>query len=75
MEPAPPTLAVQPVSALAVEQQLVVDVGQQELDAPALHAQLVLHQHDGAAVAAGLRTRDHPDLISADVREDDHVRP
>lgn len=51
--------------ALAVEQQLVVDVGQQELDAPALHAQLVLHQDDGAAVVASLGTRDHADLVSA----------
>lgn len=54
--------------ALSVQQQLVVDVGQQELDAPALHAQLVLRQHDGAAVVSGLRTRDHPDLVTEEGR-------
>lgn len=59
------TVAVQPMLALTVEQQLVVNVGQQELDAPALHAQLVLHQDDGTAVVASLGTRDHADLISA----------
>lgn len=59
------TVPVQPVLALTVEQKLVVNVGQQKLDAPALHAQLVLHQDDGAAVVASLGTRDHADLVSA----------
>lgn len=58
------TVPVQPVFALTVEQQLVVDIRQQELDAPALNAQLVLHQHDGTAVVASLWTRDDSDLIT-----------
>lgn len=59
-----PTLAVEPEPALAIEQQLVVHVRQQELHTPALHPQLVLHHHDGAAVVTGLRARDQADLIS-----------
>lgn len=58
------TFPLQPVFALAVEQQLVVDIWQQELDTPALHTQLVLHQHNGTAIVAGLWTRDHTDLIT-----------
>lgn len=50
--------------ALTVEQQLVVNIRQEELDAPALYAQLVLHQHDGTAVVASLWTRDHANLIT-----------
>lgn len=37
------TIPFQPVFALAVEQQLVVDIGQQEFNTPALDTQLVLH--------------------------------
>lgn len=58
------TFSVQPVLALAVEQQFVVDIGQKELDTPALYTQLVLHQYNGAAVVAGLWTRNHTDLIT-----------
>lgn len=58
------TFPVQPVFALAVEQQLVVDIWQQELDTPALNTQFVLHQHDGTAVVAGLWTRDHTNLVT-----------
>ena len=50
--------------ALAVEQQLVVDIGQQKLNTPALNTQLVLHQHNGTAVVAGLWTWDHTNLIT-----------
>lgn len=50
--------------ALTVEQQLVVDIRQQELDTPALNAQLILHQHDRTAVVASLWTRDHADLVT-----------
>lgn len=59
------TLAVQPLLALAVEQQLVVHVGQQELHTPTLHAQAVLHQDDGAAVVPGLWAGDQPNLVTA----------
>lgn len=58
------TFPVQPVLALAVEQQFVVDIWQKELDTPALNTQLVLNQHDGAAVVACLWTGDHTDLIT-----------
>lgn len=58
------TFPVQPVFALTVEQQFVVDVRQQELDAPALYTQFVLHQHNGTAVVSGLWTRNHSDLIT-----------
>lgn len=58
------TFPVQPVFALAVEQQLVVDIWQQELDTPALNTQLVLYQHNRTAVVAGLWTWDHTDLIT-----------
>lgn len=58
------TFPVQPVFALAVEQQLVVDIWQQELDTPALDTQLVLHQHNRTAVVAGLWTQDHTNLIT-----------
>lgn len=58
------TFPVQPVFALTVLQQFIVDIRQQELDTPALHAQLILHQHDGTAVVASLWTRDHADLIT-----------
>lgn len=62
------TFPVQPVFALAVEQQLIVDIWQQKLDTPALNTQLVLHQHNGTAVIAGLWTWDHTNLITG--RED-----
>lgn len=58
------TFPVQPLFALTVEQQLVVDIRQQELDTPALNAQLILHQHDGTAVVASLWTRDHANLVT-----------
>lgn len=58
------TFPVQPLFALTVEQQLVVDIRQQELDTPALNAQLILHQHDGTAVVASLWTRDHSNLVT-----------
>lgn len=58
------TFPVQPVFALAVEQQLVVDIRQQELDTPALNTQLVFYQHNGTTVVAGLWTRDHTNLVT-----------
>lgn len=58
------TFPVQPVFALAVQQQLVVDVWQKELDTPALDTQLVLHQHNGTSVVAGLRTWDNTNFIT-----------
>lgn len=58
------TFPVQPLFALAVEQQFVMDIWQQELDTPALNTQLVLHQYNRTAVVAGLWTRDHTNLIT-----------
>lgn len=58
------TFPVQPVFALAVQQQLVVDVWQKELDTPALDTQLVFHQHNGTPVVAGLRTWDNTNFIT-----------
>jgi len=60
------TFSVQVVLALSVEQQLSVEGRQQELDTPALQAQLGLHQHDGAAVVARLWTRNDADLITGE---------
>ena len=68
------TFPVEPVSALAVEQQLVVHVWQQELDTPALHTQLVFHQNDGTAVVAGLWTRDQADLITGGADKENQDR-
>lgn len=56
--------------ALAVQQQLVVDVRQQEFNTPAFHTKLVLHQHYGTAVVASLWTRDHTDLITEGAESD-----
>lgn len=64
------TFPLQPVFALAVEQQLVVDIRQQELDTPALNTQLILHQQNGTAVVACLWTRDHANLITEGANTD-----
>lgn len=58
------TFPVQPVFALAVQEQLVVDIRQQELDTPALNTQFVFHQHNRTTVVASLWTRDHTNFIT-----------
>jgi len=39
-------------------------VGQQKLDTPALHSQLILHQDDRASVVSGFRARNEANFIT-----------
>lgn len=44
-------------------------IGQQKLDTPALHSQLILHQDDGASVVAGFRTRNEANFITVKTKK------
>lgn len=39
-------------------------IGQEKLDTPALHSQLILYQNDGASVVSGLRAGNEPDFVA-----------